>query len=84
MRLLNLISANSKVLLGLFLAAQNIMEETLVIAPHVPSLCLFGCLCPFVLGLVPFWVLRVSFFLFACLWCLLAFQTKPLLRSFLV
>ena len=44
-----------------------------VTAPHVPSLCLFGCLCLFVLGLVPFWALRESFFLFAFLWCLLEF-----------
>ena len=34
-----------------------------VIAPHVPLLCLFGCLCLFVLGLVPFWA-RVSLFFF--------------------
>ena len=39
-------------------------SPTAVIAPHVPSLCLFGCLCLFVLGLVPFWALRESFFLF--------------------
>ena len=45
----------------------------LAIAPHVPSLCPFGCLyfC-FVLGLVPFWALHESFFFFLFLWCLLA------------
>ena len=42
-----------------------------VIAPHVPLLCLFGCSCLFVLGLVPFWVLRESFFfLLLCGVCL--------------
>ena len=35
----------------------------MVIAPHVPSLCLFGCLCLFVLGLVPFWARKGVFFL---------------------
>ena len=47
-----------------------------------PSLCLFGCLCLFVLGLVPFWVLRGSFFLFAFLWCLLAFQPESRYYAF--
>ena len=35
-----------------------------VVAPCVPSLCLFGCLCLFVSGLVPFWALRGVFLLF--------------------
>ena len=43
-----------------------LIDKHWVIALHVPSLCLFGCLCLFVLGLVPFWALGSFFFLLFC------------------
>ena len=42
-----------------------IYSACMVTAPYVPSLCLFGCLCFFVVGLVPFWARRGVFFSFA-------------------
>ena len=49
------------------------MADHQVVAPHVPSLCLFGSMFLFVLGLVPLRGRRESVFLFVFLWRLLEF-----------
>ena len=60
-------------------------QDPMVIAPHAPSLCLFGCLCLFVSGLVPFWALRESVFLLlfcgVCWRLILRLNTLPRIKE---